>query len=287
MSVAVIICAAGSSRRYRGEGEGGGGGVGGLADVVGSKLDEDLGGRPVLQRSVELFTHRPEVRTIVVAGPADDDGYASFRDRHGDKLALLGAVLCRGGLKERYETVSAALAVVFERSPDVTHIAVHDAARACTPAWLIDRLFDLAMKHDAVIPGVEVADTLKRVEAAAVKAERDPIADVLGIPEGGGVGGGGGGAGVLKRVVGTVDRAGLMGVQTPQVFRADVLKRAYAQADLSSTDDSQLVERLGVEVLVVPSDPRNIKITRRGDVELARSILGVRGPESRAAHKRF
>lgn len=278
MNVAVIICAAGSSRRYRA------GGVG-ADEFVGSKLDEDLGGRPVLQRSVELFTHRPEVRTIVVAGPADDEGYAAFRDRHGDKLALLGAVLCRGGLKERYETVSAALAMVFERSPDVTHIAVHDAARACTPAWLIDRLFDLAMKHDAVIPGVEVADTLKRVEAAAVKAERDPIADVLGIPEGGGAGGGG--AGELKKVLGTVDRVGLVGVQTPQVFRADVLKRAYAQADLSSTDDSQLVERLGVEVLVVPSDPRNIKITRRGDVELARSILGVRGPASRAAHKKF
>ena len=58
------------------------------------------------------------------------------------------------------------------------------------------------------------------------------------------------------------------------------------QADLASTDDAQLVERIGGKVLVVPGESTNIKITRAGDITLARAILGVR-PAERAAHKRF
>jgi 2-C-methyl-D-erythritol 4-phosphate cytidylyltransferase len=65
------------------------------------------------------------------------------------------------------------------------------------------------------------------------------------------------------------------------------LRRAYEQADLASTDDAQLVERLGERVVVIEGDPRNLKITRPIDVSLARAILGVRGPENRPAHRRF
>jgi CTP:molybdopterin cytidylyltransferase MocA len=72
MRVAVIIPAAGSSRRYsEGAGEGG---------FARSKLDEDLGGRPVLQRTVELFTKHDAVSAIIVAGPADPAAQRDFRD---------------------------------------------------------------------------------------------------------------------------------------------------------------------------------------------------------------
>ncbi|MEO1129149.1 MAG: 2-C-methyl-D-erythritol 4-phosphate cytidylyltransferase, partial [Planctomycetota bacterium] len=133
MNIAVIIAAAGSSSRYMA--------AGGLR----SKLDEDLGERPVLQRTMELFTKRDEVSSIIVAGPYED--YDEFKLRHGDKLAILGVQLCRGGKGERWETVKAGLELVPD---DCTHIAVHDAARPCASPELFDRIFDAASSHPAV-----------------------------------------------------------------------------------------------------------------------------------------
>jgi 2-C-methyl-D-erythritol 4-phosphate cytidylyltransferase len=269
MQIAVIIPAAGSSSRFNADDT--------ALLAPRSKLDEDLGGRPVLQRTIELFTNRPEVAAIIVAGPHEPEAYAAFELRHGDKLALLGATLCRGGKTHRYETVKAALELV---PPAATHIAVHDAARPVTPAELIDRLFDLAQRHPAVIPAVEVPDTIKRLDPEPVPDEpADPAAAILGL--------GADKPSDLRRVAQTVDRSSLVLVQTPQVFDAGLLRRAYAQADLSSTDDAGLVERLGEPVLVVPGDPANIKITRPGDVPLARAIGGFKPPAERATHKRF
>jgi 2-C-methyl-D-erythritol 4-phosphate cytidylyltransferase len=264
MRVAVIIPAAGASRRYM-EGQ----------EFPRSKLEEDLGGRPVLHRTVELFTNQDTVAAIIVAAPAEDRAFEEFKRRHADKLALLGVRLCRGGAGHRHESVRNALALVPE---DCTHIAVHDAARPCTPPELLDRLFDAAQKGAAVIPAVAVPDTLKRVVETEEEREEDPLDRILGTAKG---------PVKVRRVGETLDRAGLVAVQTPQVFEAGLLRRAYAQADLSSTDDAQLVERLGEPVVVIEGDPRNIKITRPADLGLARSILGVRGPDSRAVHKRF
>lgn len=272
LNVALILPAAGASRRFHEESE-----ASGL--VAGrSKLDEDLGGRPVLQRTVELFNKLPEVSFIVVAGPADDAEFASFKDRHADKLGLLGATLCRGGKHHRYQTVANALKVVPE---SCTHVAVHDAARPCASPELIERVFDAArMGHKAVIPGIDVPDTLKRVASEWIeRTQDDPIAAILGE--------GGSKKKLGRKVETTVDRSGLVAVQTPQLFEAGLLRRAYAQQDLASTDDAQLVERLGELVVVVPGEPTNIKITRPADVVLARAILGYRAPEGRPTHKKF
>jgi 2-C-methyl-D-erythritol 4-phosphate cytidylyltransferase len=79
-----------------------------------------------------------------------------------------------------------------------------------------------------------------------------------------------------------------MAIQTPQIFTADVMRRAYAQPDLAgATDDAMLVERLGENVLVVEGDPRNIKVTTTADLAIVRAILGHRAPDERPAHKRF
>lgn len=272
--LAVIIPAAGSSTRYAAAAAAE---QGLSAEAARSKLDEDLGGRPVLQRTVELFTQLPEVSVIIVAGPADDGAMAQFKARYADKLGLLGVRLCVGGRDHRYETVRNALALVPEKC---THIAVHDAARPCASPDLLARILDAARRHDAVIPAVDVSDTLKKVSDKPVAQEqKDPLAAILGASAPAGR--------PMRRVERTVDRAGLVAVQTPQVFRADLLRRAYAQGDLSSTDDGQLVERLGEPVLVVEGDSRNLKITRPADLHLARAILGVRPPAERAAHKKF
>ena len=91
-----------------------------------------------------------------------------------------------------------------------------------------------------------------------------------------------------RTVVKTIDRIGLVEVQTPQVFELHLLKRAYSQADLTgATDDAELVERLGETVHAVEGDVRNIKITRPADLKLTRAILGVQPPAERPVHKRF
>jgi len=260
LTIDVIIPAAGRSSRFGG---------------VRSKLDEDLGGRPVLQRTVELFVKRPEVRSVVVAGPLE--GYDEFLAMHGDKLGLMGVTVCEGGEAHRYETVANALAHLEEGA---THIAVHDAARPCASIELIDRVFECAKKHDAVVPGVALSDTLKRVSVQTHKDEEvDPLDAILGDAGKPGTD--------VRTVEQTVSRENLVRVQTPQVFRAALLRRAYAQGDLSSTDDASLVEKLGERVVVVEGDPMNIKITRRGDLDHARRIMNTGSAEGKPAHKRF
>lgn len=266
MKLAVIIPAAGASTRYS-EGQ----------EFPRSKLDEDLGGRPVLHRTIELFNNHDAVAFIVVAGPNDPEAFAQFKARHGDKLGLLGVQLCQGGKTHRYQTVQAALAKV---PPDCSHIAVHDAARPCLPVELLERLVDAATKYAAVIPAIDVPDTLKRVsERQRDDRDIDPLDAILGAE--------GRRNTRIREVETTIDRARLVAVQTPQIFRADLLRRAYAQADLASTDDAQLVERLGEPVTVIEGDPRNLKITRPIDMTMARAVLGLKGPEGRPAHKRF
>lgn len=244
----VIIPAAGRSRRF------------GLGD----KLSQDLGGRPLLLRTVEIFTRRDDVGAIVVAAPPDE--VDEFRTRYGAQLGFHGATVVAGGTVERWETVRNALAAV---PAECTHIAVHDAARPAASDELVERVFTAARVHDAVIPGDPVSATLKRVSEEFVDAEEgDAVADlILGdIAESTKVRG--------RRVEATVPRERLVAVQTPQAFRADLLRRAYAQPGLDgATDDAMLVERLGAEVIVVDGDPRNVKVTTPGDLALVRALL--------------
>lgn len=261
MRVSVIIPAAGSSRRYGTD-----------------KLGQDLGGRAVLLRTVELFTRRDEVKSIIVAGPPDE--LDDFRMRYGAQLGFHGVQIVAGGKTERWETVRNALAVV---PSDATHVAVHDAARPGASDELLGRVFEAAKVHPAVIPGLPVADTLKRVSEQAIRAEEeDAIADMI-------LGESAEAATSMGRFVeSAIDRARVVAVQTPQVFEISLLRRAYAQADLSgATDDAGLVERLGERVLVVDGEFRNLKLTVPEDLAVMRALLGMKAAEGRAAHKRF
>ncbi|MEM1167347.1 MAG: 2-C-methyl-D-erythritol 4-phosphate cytidylyltransferase [Planctomycetota bacterium] len=256
MHISVIIPAAGGSTRF------------GDRD----KLAEDLRGRPVLNRTVELFAKRDEFQSIVVAGPNDPATFDAFKFRFGDTLGLLGATVCRGGTGERHKTVRAAL----EHVPDeTTHIAVHDGARPCTPREVVDRVLDAIHQFDAVIPAIPVTDTLKQLSEDDVAGEVDPLDAILG--DAGKTNAG------FQSVQATVPRDRLVAVQTPQVFEASLLRRAYEQDDLSSTDDAGLIERLGERVVVVDGDPRNLKITTPMDLVIARAILDERGEAAKAA----
>lgn len=265
MRICVILPAAGAGTRFGGD-----------------KLSQDLGGRPVLLRTVELFAKRDDVAAIVVAAPPD--AMDEFRARFGGPLSFHGARIVAGGKAERWETVKLALAALPD---DCTHVAIHDAARPAASNDLIDRVFAAARLHDAVIPGVAVTSTLKRVGDPVVSvAADDSIADAILGP----VTDSAQAARTKARpVLETVPRAGLVAIQTPQVFERSLLCRAYDAARLDGvTDDAQVVERAGGSVVVVEGEARNVKITTPEDMHLVRLLLGVEASaEGRAAHKRF
>lgn len=264
--LAVIIPAAGASRRFGGR----------------SKMDEDLGGRPVLQRTVEMWVNRPEVARVVVAGPVEPSGaFEEFTLRHGDRLNLLGASICRGGKVHRWESVKNALESLGDEG--FSHVAIHDGARPCASMELLDRVIEAARKFPAVIPAIDLPDTIKRVAAEPVKDDApDPLAALLGVGEEGGPCGP-----AYRAVEETVSRERVVAVQTPQVFEKGLLRRAYAQKNLDSTDDAQLVERLGERVVVVEGEATNIKITRPSDMKIAMAALGLKAAAGREVHKRF
>jgi len=261
LNVCVIIPAAGASERF------------GKQD----KLSQDVGGRALLLRTVEIFTKRDEVGSILVAAPPDS--IDQFKFKYGDKLAFHGVKVVAGGKTARWETVKNTL----ESTPmECTHIAVHDAARPAVSEALLDRVFEAAKKFDAVIPVVPISSTIKRLGEETVEAaEVDPIAArILGETAAP--------TNTAKTVIETVDRHGLYESQTPEIFKADLLHNAYAQDSLDGvTDDAALVERLGEPVHAVEGDPLNWKVTVPGDLRLVRMILGVRPPKDRPVHKRF
>jgi 2-C-methyl-D-erythritol 4-phosphate cytidylyltransferase len=134
----------------------------------------------------------------------------------------------------------------FADRDDVEFVAIHDAARPCLAASWIDRVFAAAVRDGAAVLGTPVVSTLKRVSADGLITE-------------------------------TVDRTGLWEAQTPQVFRRDLLTRAFAHRrqtpSLASTDEACIVEALGEPVRVVEGSPINLKITSRDDLRLAEQAL--------------
>lgn len=259
MRIGVIVPAAGASRRFG----------------TGSKLDEDLGGRPLLLRTVEALARDERVQAIVVAAaPGESGDAAELRERHGWSLDFLGATVVPGGLRSRAESVSRALAAMPE---DVTHIAVHDAARPLLDRELMDRVATAGREHPAVIPAIRVTSTVRRSSGAAMTISGGGADDILAEA----VLGGAGRADVdAWAAAGTVDREDLWLVQTPQLFQAGLLRRAYAAVDAgeldesAATDDAALVERLGEPVTIVEGSPRNLKVTTRADLDLVRAMIG-------------
>lgn len=157
-----------------------------------------------------------------------------------------GVMLVRGGA-ERQDSVRLGL----QASGDADYVLVHDAARPLVSRRIIDDVLEAAERAGAAVPALPVAETVKR----------------LG-PDG--------------AIVETVPREDLRLAQTPQAFRADLLRAAHEAAirdGMRGTDDASLVERIGARVMVVPGSPRNIKITTPEDLVVAEALLRASGME--------
>lgn len=221
----VILAAAGSSSRFK--------------DKHYKKPYANLGGRAVWLHSAERFLGRDDVKQcILVISPEDR---ADFQMKFGANVAILGIDVVDGGA-QRCDSVAKGLEKVRD---DIDYVVVHDAARPCLAEEWLDRVFSEATKSGAVILGVPVQATLKRVSANHVIDE-------------------------------TVSREGLWEAQTPQVFRRELLIDAFARrGDLAATDEAQLVEQAGHSISVVSGSRLNLKITTKEDLRLAEQVLKV------------
>ena len=203
------------------------------------KIYKELDGRAVWLRAIEPFVNRDDVGQMILAIASEDREL--FERRYRASVAFMNIQVIEGGA-ERSDTVARALEVV---DPRCEFVAIHDAARPCLSSELIDGVFAAAREHGAALLAVPVAETVKKV-------------------------------GEKGQVVETIPRDGLYLAQTPQVFRRELLCKAYAQrARIGNkiTDDCQLIEALGHSCVVVAGSPLNLKITTREDFELAAAIL--------------
>ena len=222
MSVAVIIVAGGRGARLG-------------ADVPKQLLD--LGGRTLLERSVDAFDAHPRVRHIVVVLPEElvEAGPALVGTRRRSCRVVAGG-------ERRQDSVRLGFAHVPQESEVVL---VHDAARPFADAALIDRVIAGAETSGAAVPAIPSRDTVKRVDV-----------DRMAVLE-------------------TITRESIWLAQTPQGFRRRVLHDAVAlgQSGVEATDEAMLAERAGHPVRVVPGDERNVKITTQEDLVAARALM--------------
>jgi 2-C-methyl-D-erythritol 4-phosphate cytidylyltransferase len=195
-----------------------------------------LGGRPLLAESLDRLERCELVDAIVVAAPP---GWEEPSILLAEELVASKVVACVTGGATRADSVATALAEVFE---EALVVLVHDAARPLVENAIVERvLAPLSQGFDGAVPGLPVADTLKRVR------------------DGG--------------VVETLDRDELVAAQTPQAFLAPTLRRAFAADRPNATDCASLVERIGGRVAVVEGDSRLLKVTTPADLALVESWL--------------
>ena len=200
----------------------------------------ELGGVPVIIHTLRQFERSKQINEVITVLPAEDTaGFESIAQKFKLNKAQRGIA----GGETRAQSVRNGLNAIAQA--DI--VAVHDGVRPLVTPEEIDEVVSAAERSGAAILTAPVADTIKRVDGA--------------------------------RIMHTISRAELRRALTPQCFRFDILKRAYEKLDeLESsgseiTDESMLVERLGIEIVSVDGNPRNIKITTEADLAIANRLL--------------
>src|SRR5579859_3657714 len=197
-----------------------------------------LAGATVAEWSLKCFAGMPEVEAVVLV-LSEDAAREHGARLSGGKVTVVSAGPTRmGSVRNGFAAVPAGVDVV----------AVHDGARSMVTAEIVRATLSAALESGAAVAAVPVKDTLKRVPKGRVVVSETP------------------------------DRAEFWAAQTPQSYRYSVLKEALERFadDADATDESQLVERCGRSVAVVPSSYENFKITTPEDLVMAEAVLEAR-----------
>ena len=198
-----------------------------------------LGGTPIIFHTLAPFEQCDSIQEVIVVLPAEDAAaFLTLAGKHG--LRKLSRVVPGG--TTRADSVKRGLMAIRPATAEI--VAVHDGVRPFVSVDEIESVVAAAQSDGAAILVAPVTDTIKQVSG--------------------------------NSVVQTLDRGELRRALTPQCFRYELLRKAYDQADVndpSLTDESALVEKLGVRVTTIEGSSRNIKITTPQDLSIAETFL--------------
>jgi 2-C-methyl-D-erythritol 4-phosphate cytidylyltransferase len=202
------------------------------------KLMFEVGGKPVLAHTIDVFEKSELISEIIIVTMEDKmEAIGNLCESYGfDKVSL---ILC-GGITRLESVISG----IFATSKKSRLIAIHDGARPCLDIELLDKTLQKAAVCNAAAPGIPITSTVKRVQDDIIKD--------------------------------TVDRNSLVEIQTPQVFRTEIIKAALTNAlnkGMDITDDCMAVELIGMPVYVVDGCRKNIKVTTPEDLKLVELYL--------------
>ena len=205
--------------------------AGGQGRRMGGELPKQyqmLSGRPLICHTLEVFQSHSSIDSIALVVNSNSVDYCRSMVLGTGEFTKVDKVVVGGG--DRSESVRNGLTATADDTDGV--ILVHDAVRPFVSAKLIERVVMALQDNDAVVPCLPIVDSIKKI--------------------------------VDGRVQATLDRNELYRIQTPQGFLRSVLEEAYAGNGFS-TDDAGLVERIGVDVVGIEGEERNIKITKPED----------------------
>ncbi|MDX9872301.1 MAG: 2-C-methyl-D-erythritol 4-phosphate cytidylyltransferase [Clostridia bacterium] len=203
----------------------------------------EVHGRPLLTYTLDVFEQHPLIDGMVIVTEAE---YVSYTQREiVEKYGYTKVLAVTAGGRERQDSVLCGLKILPE---ETQWVAVHDGARPLVSAGIISRVLEEAWAKGSAVAGVRVKDTIKKVGGD------------LSITE-------------------TPERRLLWQIQTPQVFRRELLVQAYERAAAegwTGTDDASFVERLGEKVYLAEGAYTNIKITTPEDLIYLQALLEVK-----------
>jgi len=198
-----------------------------------------LGGKPVLARVIDAFQQCNSVAQVVVVVSRENLEKCQQLVTEGGGSKVIE--VCAGG-RRRQDSVAAGLSHLSQ----CQWVVIHDGARPLLTVDLIERGLEAAGEMGAAVAAVPVTDTVKM-------------------------------AGDDRLVQQTLPRRNLWAVQTPQVFRFDIITEAYERAQGEATDDASLVEQLGYKVRLYMGSYHNIKVTTPDDLALAEVLWQKHG----------
>lgn len=201
------------------------------------KVFAPIAGKPMIAYTIEAFERAGPVDEIILVGRSDS--IPEFKKLLPSKTKVSNVI---PGGAERHDSVRAGLEKV---NSSADFVAVHDAARPMITPEKIERVFEACREHGAASLAEPITDTLKRADSDL-------------------------------NVTGSVDRSALYAMQTPQIFKRDLLESAYrkaAEKKIALTDEVSAVELIGRKVVLVPNQDFNFKITYPRDFLLAEFVL--------------